>query len=115
MHSTYSPPLLRRLRLSLFAICAAFALLQILAVGALAASVNVYDNAGVLNGSQVQSAASQLKYPIDIYTTNKFTGTKAAFGQETDGKMRNGSMIMAIDTVNKYVWIDGKGGPFSNS
>jgi hypothetical protein len=115
MHSKYSSPLLRHLRLSLFAICATFVLLQILASGVFAAAVNVYDNAGVLNTSQVQSAASQLKYPIDIYTTNKFTGTKAVFGQETDGKMRSGSMIMAIDTVNKYVWIDGRGVPLSSS
>jgi hypothetical protein len=78
----------------------------------------VYDNANVLNASQVQSAAASLPYPIDIYTVNNFTGTKAAFEQQTASHTaRNSNLIvMAIDTRNHFVFVSsGSRVPLSSS
>ncbi|HTK07779.1 MAG TPA: hypothetical protein VL485_11465 [Ktedonobacteraceae bacterium] len=116
MHYNYSPPLLRHVRLSLIALCISLALLLTCVASAFAATVNIYDNAGVLNSGQIRSQASRLQYPIDIYTTDAFTGSRASFGQQADGKMRGNSLILAVDTVNRYIWVNGsKGVPLSRT
>ncbi|HEY4385852.1 MAG TPA: hypothetical protein VGN34_15455, partial [Ktedonobacteraceae bacterium] len=102
--------------MSLIALCVSLALLLTCVASAFAASVNIYDNAGVLNSGQVRSQASKLQYPIDIYTTDVFTGSRTSFGQQADGKMRGNSLILAVDTVNKYIWVNGsKGVPLSRT
>ncbi len=70
-------------------------------------TVHVYDNANVLNQSQVQSEASTLPASIDIYTVNTFNGTKAQFDQETRNKLGNNPdlIVVAIDTVHHHLAI----------
>ena len=70
-------------------------------------SVQIYDNARVLNSSRVQNAASNLSNPIAIYTTNTFQGTEASF-QRTAVQKLNGNpnqIVMAIDTSSRYIYI----------
>jgi hypothetical protein len=115
MHYKNSSPLLRHLRLSLVALGASLALLLVTQVSTFAASVNVYDNAQVLNSGQVRREASRLQYPMDVYTTDVFTGSSSNFGQEVDGRLRNNSIILGVDTINRYVWVNGEGVPLSRS
>lgn len=80
--------------------------------------VHVYDNAHVLDVSSVRSAASNLTYPFDIYTTGTFTGSKSAFDQTTISKLNgdSGRIVMAIDTAHRHLYI-ARGGkvPLSES
>ena len=64
-----------RMVASLFAITAAFCLVLLATGGALASTVNIYDDAHVLNASQVSAEAANLPDPVAIYTTKTFTGT----------------------------------------
>lgn len=102
---------------SLLATVLACCLLLFATVGAFASTVNINDAANVLNKSQVQSAASSLGYPVNIYTVNNFNGSSQAFSQRAAADIQNSNMIvMAIDTVNHYVAIDGgKSVPLTNS
>lgn len=70
-------------------------------------SAQVYDNAGVLDNSKVQHAASNLPNPVAIYTTNTFQGTQADFQRTAIQKLKgNPNMIvMAIDTNSHYIYI----------
>lgn len=70
-------------------------------------SVQIYDNASVLNSSKVQNAASHLPNPITIYTTNTFQGTQADFQRTTIQKLNGNSdmIVMAIDTNSRYLYI----------
>jgi hypothetical protein len=101
----------RSLLLGLVATLAAISLLLVTTFGVLADTVNISDKAGVLNTSQVQSAAANLPYPVNIYTMNNFTGTESAFNQEavrTLAKANNPRLIIiAIDTHNKFLAIVG--------
>ena len=70
-------------------------------------SVQIYDNARVLNSSKVQNAASNLSNPVAIYTTNSFQGNQADF-QRTARQKLNGNpdmLVMAIDTNSRYLYI----------
>lgn len=108
MYKIYSPPLVRSLRTGLFATVAALCLFCITVTATFASTVNIYDNAGVLNQSQVRSEASSLSYPIDIYTTNNYTGSKSAFDQTTASKVNKTNLIViAIDTVQHHLAIVG--------
>jgi len=81
-------------------------------------TVHVYDNAHVLNTNRVQSEASSLPYSVDIYTVNTFTGSKAAFDQETRAKLGNNPdlIVIAIDTVHHHMAIvRGANVPLSSS
>ena len=94
-------------QMAIVAIFAALCLLLLSAVTASANTVHVYDNASVLNASQVQSAASSLPYPMDIYTINSFNGTTSAFDQQTASHTANNAnlIVMAIDTVHHHLAI----------
>ena len=99
---------LGRLRTGLFAIIGAFCLLCITVTATFANTVNIYDNAGVLNSSQVRSEASSLSYPINIYTTNSFTGSRSSFDQTTVSKLTSSNLIViAIDTAHRHLAIVG--------
>src|SRR5437764_13596981 len=118
MGSIYSRPSVRRLGISVAATVAALCVLLAVTTSALASTVHVYDNAGVLNASQVQSAAANLPYPIDIYTVNNFNGTKAAFQQQTATHTAGNSnlIVLAVDTKNHYVFVSsGSRVPLSSS
>jgi hypothetical protein len=117
MSKVYSPALVGRLRMSLFAIIGVLCLLCVTVTATFANTVNIYDNAGVLNQSQVRSEASSLSYPIDIYTTNNFAGSKSDFDQTTAGKVTKSNLIIiAIDTVHHHLAIvGGRDVGFSNS
>ncbi len=96
------------------------AVLLLILVGARGTSdtVHVYDNAHVLNTNRVQSEASSLPYSVDIYTVNTFTGSKAAFDQETRAKLGNNPdlIVIAIDTVHHHMAIvRGANVPLSSS
>jgi hypothetical protein len=109
-----------RLVMGLFATLAAISLLFVTTLVAFADTVNIYDKAGVLDQSQVQSAAAQLPYPVNIYTMNNFSGSESAFNQEavrTLNDLHNPRLIViAIETQQKYLAIvGGKSVSTSNS
>jgi len=101
----------RRLMMGLIATLAALCLLLVSTMGALADTVNIFDKAGVLNTSQVQSEATKLPYPVNIYTMNNFTGTETAFNQEAVRTLNDAHnprlIVIAIDTHNKFLAIVG--------
>jgi hypothetical protein len=108
MLTAYLPMLTKPFRIKLLVLFTVFCLMLITVTGALANTVHVYDNAHVLNASQVQSEAASLPNPIDIYTTNTFTGSTSDFDQRTIGHITGPSLIViAIDTVHKHLSIDG--------
>ncbi|HEY1349793.1 MAG TPA: TPM domain-containing protein [Ktedonobacteraceae bacterium] len=86
-----------------------FVFLCLLLVGACGGSsaVEVYDNARVLNVSQVQTAAASLPNPVAIYTTNTFRGSRTDFRQVTMQKLRGKPdlIVLAIDTGQRYLYI----------
>ena len=110
----------RKFLLGLIATAAALCLLLVTTLSAAADTVNISDKAGVLNTSQVQSAASQLAYPVNIYTMNNFTGSESSFNQETVNTLNKANnprlIVVAIDTKNKFLAIvGGKSVSTSNS
>jgi hypothetical protein len=108
MSSIYSQFPVRRLGMSVIASAAALCLLLAMTTAVLAGTVSISDQAGVLNKSQVQSAASSLPYPISIYTTNNFQGTSSDFDQRASSHLTSPNMIViAIDTVHKHLAIVG--------
>ncbi len=108
MQNTIIPSCERWRNKSILAVIVACCLLLFGTVSAFASTVNITDAANVLNKSQVENQAASLPYPIDIYTVNNFTGSKSAFTQRTASKITNSNLIvMAIDTVNHYIVIDG--------
>ena len=97
---------LKRFRVSMLGLLALLFLLTLGACGG-SPSVDVYDNARVLNVSKVQHAASNLSNPVAIYTTNTFRGTQADFQRVAMQKL-NGNpnlIVMAIDTGHRYLYI----------
>ncbi|HEU5230475.1 MAG TPA: hypothetical protein VFU49_21825 [Ktedonobacteraceae bacterium] len=117
MRRNHRHPAVRGLGKSLLATVIALCLLSLASMGVLADAVNISDQAGVLNASQVRSAGSSLGYPVDIYTTNNFVGSNQSFNQRTTGHIDNArKIVMAIDTSNRYVAIaGGRSVPLTNS
>jgi hypothetical protein len=106
--------------MGLIAAFGALCLLLVTTISTLADTVNISDKAGVLNVSQVQSVASQLAYPVNIYTMNNFNGSESAFNQETVRTLNNAHnprlIVIAIDTNDKFLAIvGGKNVSTSNS
>ena len=103
--------------IGIFAIVGVFILLLLTSVVGLASTVTINDPVNVLNAGQVQSEGSNLPDPITIYTTSTFTGTTAAFDQQTKTHITSPNLlVMAIDTVHKHVTIVGGSNiPLSNS
>ncbi len=108
MSKKYSQPLVRRLGTGLIAIVSALCLLLVVATAAFANTVNIYDRAGVLDQSKVRSEASSLSYPIDIYTTNNFTGSSSNFDKTAVNSVKSSNLIViAIDTTHRHLAIVG--------
>jgi uncharacterized membrane protein YgcG len=100
----------RRLLFGLFAFCASLMLLAVTSVKVLADNVNIVDNAHVLDAVQVAGQASQLPYPVSIYTTRTFTGTTDTFDKFTTtfvGPNDSNLIVINIDTVHRHLAIDG--------
>ena len=101
----------RRFVLGLIAMLGAISLVLVTTLAATADAVYISDKAGVLNTSQVQSAASQSAYPVNIYTMNNFTGSESSFNQETANTLNKANnprlIVIAIDTKNKFLAIVG--------
>lgn len=100
----------KRVSTSMIAIVATIASLCLLLLSTVTASantVNVYDNSGVLNASDVKSAASSLPYAMDIYTIKTFNGSTSAFDQQAASHTANNAnlIVMAIDTVHRHLAI----------
>jgi hypothetical protein len=86
-------------------------LLLVTTVSAFANTVNIYDNAHVLN-SQVQSEAQSLSYPMDIYTITNYTAPSSSFDQAARAKInKNNLIIMAINTTPGHQHVYIKAGP----
>ncbi len=82
-----------------------------------ASTVTISDPQHVLNTSQVQSEGQNLSYPLDIYVTNNFSGTRTQFDQQVKKDINSSNkIVMAIDTGHKYLAIaGGTSVPLSNS
>ena len=95
------------LRRGILSLMAVFCMVLVSACSGGSNTVHIYDNAGVLNQSQVQSEASTLPSSMDIYTVNTFNGTKADFDQTTRNKLGNNPnlIVEAIDTVHHHLAI----------
>ncbi len=105
----YQGSSLRQLGVGLAAIVAALCLLLVVTAGTLAATVNVYDQASVFqNKTPIYNEAKSLPYPIDIYTTNAFNGSKAQFDQRATGHIDSANkIVIAIDTGQRHLAIVG--------
>ena len=85
-----------------------FGLLLMSSVTATASTVTISDPQHVLNASQVQSEGQNLSYPLDIYVTNNFSGTRSQFDQRVKQDINSSNkIVMAIDTGHKYLAIAG--------
>lgn len=109
-----------RYRTGFFAVIAMFVVFSFLFVSSLTASasaVTINDPQHVLNTSQVQSEGQNLSYPLDIYVTNNFSGTRTQFDQRVKQDINSSNkIVMAIDTGHKYLAIaGGTSVPLSNS
>jgi hypothetical protein len=99
------------------AACMAVCLIVITAPVAFADAVHIYDAAHVLDQAQVQNEAANLSYPVDIYTTNTFTGSASVFDQRTAGHIGHNLnlIVIAIDAIHHHLAIvGGKDVPLSN-
>lgn len=110
-------PLLTRMSRGLLISIAICSLWLMTIVNAWASVNKIADAAGILDQNQVRSAGSSLRYPIDIYTTQNFSGTSLQFEQRARGHVTNANMIvMAISTNPRRVTVvAGSAVPLSNS
>ncbi|HLI88200.1 MAG TPA: hypothetical protein VKV37_05880 [Ktedonobacteraceae bacterium] len=99
--------LMKRLGIGLLSLMTALALLLGAAVNVFASTVNIYDNAGVLNQSQVRQEASSLPYPVSIYTVNGYNGSNANFDAEARSKVTSSNMIVIAINTAGHVYITG--------
>lgn len=92
----------------LLALIVTICLLLVTTISVLAATVNISDQAGVLDQNKVRSAAQSLPYPINIYTVKNFTGTSSDFDQQARSHITSPNLIViAIDTVHHHLTIAG--------
>lgn len=108
----------RRITLSLFVSLCALGLLLTTSAIAFADTVRISDPVQVLNVTQVKNEGSKLPYPLDVYTTNAFSGTASDFVQRTISAhlISKKLIVIAIDTTHRYLAIvGGSSVPLSNS
>lgn len=115
-------PLPRKLwRQGVLASIAALCLIFLLTVTVFAGNVNISDQAGILNQSQIRDAASSLQYPLNIYTVSTFTGSKSSFDQRTLSHVTSNLIVISItsnlsSTNRGYMAIkSGNNVPLSNT
>jgi uncharacterized membrane protein YgcG len=108
--------LLKRAGIGLMSLMTALILLSGATANVFSNTVNIYDNAGVLNQSQVRQEASSLPYPVSIYTINGFNGTNANFDAVARGKVTSGNLIViAINTAGHVYITGGRSVPLTTS
>jgi hypothetical protein len=110
-------PVLRRMSKGILVSVAACSWVLITTVSAWASVNKIVDAAGILDQNQVRSAGASLPYPVDIYTTQSFSGTSIQFEQRARSHLTNADMIvMAISTSPRYMTVvAGSAVPLSNS
>ncbi|HVU68532.1 MAG TPA: hypothetical protein VHD63_15445 [Ktedonobacteraceae bacterium] len=86
---------------ALASICA-LALFVLLALPAFASSVNISDQAGVLDQGRVRDAASTLRYPLSIYTVNNFNGSTSSFDQRAASHVTSSDLIVISISTNLH-------------
>lgn len=92
----------------LLALIVTISLLFVTTTTVLAATVNINDQARVLDQNKVRNAAQSLPYPVNIYTVNNFTGTSSDFDQQARSHISSpNSIVIAIDTVHHHLTIVG--------
>src|SRR5690348_14372025 len=62
-------------------------------LSAWADTVNISDQAGVLDAGQVRNEASSLPYRVDIYTVSHYNGSSSNFNQTAVSKIPNSNSI----------------------
>lgn len=99
----------RCLHMGLFAFLIACCLFFAASLPALADTVRVSDPVEVLNVQQIVSEGSKLAYPLDVYTTNTFSGTSSDFGQRTISAHLTSKrlIVIAIDVTHHYLAVVG--------
>ncbi|GHO81954.1 hypothetical protein KSD_97250 [Ktedonobacter sp. SOSP1-85] len=99
----------RSLSLSLLALITACCLFFAVSLPAQADTVRISDPVEVLNVQQVMSEGSNLAYPLDVYTTNTFSGTASGFVQRTISAHLTSKrlIVIAIDVVHRYFTVVG--------
>ncbi len=109
MARSHALPLSGQLKLSFVALIAAFCLMLTTSVGAMADTVRISDPLGVLNQSQVMNEGAKLSYPLDVYTTNTFSGRASDFVTRTIALHLTSKrlIVIAIDTFHHYLAIVG--------
>ena len=111
MTHTHRQSRTRWLRVGLLATVLALCIVIFTAISAFADTVNVYDEAKVLNASQVSSEGQNLSYPLSVYTFNNFNGTSSDFDQSARNTVTNSHnprlIVIGIDTVHKHVYVTG--------
>ena len=99
-------PLLIRISRGLLISVAVCSLLLITTMSAWASVGKIADAAGILNQNQVRNAGASLQYPVDIYTTQNFSGTGIQFEQRARNHLTSSNMIvMAISTSPSYMTV----------
>src|SRR5436305_9816412 len=92
-------------RQGVLASIAALCLTFLLTVVVFAGDVGFSDQAGVLNQAQIRNAAGSLRYPLNIYTVNNFTGTTNAFDQRAASHITSNNIVISISTNLQHVSI----------
>ncbi|HLG77056.1 MAG TPA: hypothetical protein VKX46_11625, partial [Ktedonobacteraceae bacterium] len=115
MERTKARSIKRGIGKSLVALLVACGLLLLSAFTVLASSVDLHDDAGVLNTSRVRNEASTLPYPIRIYTEN-YAGSNQQFIQVVRSKVTGSNVIVLAINTHGFVYADGgKQVPLNNS
>ena len=108
----------RRITVCLVATIAALFLMATTSLAVFASNVRISDPVQVLNVSQVTSEGAKLSYPLDIYTTNTFSGNASDFVNRTVKVHLTSKnlIVIAIDTTHRYLAVvGGSSVPLSNS
>ncbi|HEY0755401.1 MAG TPA: hypothetical protein VGD98_15695 [Ktedonobacteraceae bacterium] len=94
----------------------ALCLCMLFALPALASTVSISDQAGVLDQSRVRNAASSLAYPLNIYTVNNFNGSTSSFDQRTTSHLTSSNLLVISISTNLHhmAVVYGKSVPLGN-
>lgn len=89
---------------------------MLLALPAFANTVNISDQAGVLDQNQVRNAAASLRYPLTIYTVNNFSGSTSSFDQRAASHVTSSNLIVISISTNLHhmAVVYGKSVPLGN-
>ncbi len=115
MNRTNKYAVRKKVSKGLLATFTALCMLLVTSVTAFAATVNLHDQGNILNASQVQSAASSLSKPLDIYTVSSFNGTNQAFVSTAKQYINNPDKIVMAIKPSYLTIVGGKNVGLSSS